>query len=65
MRLPGSGLGLAIVRSIVGRFGGRFQLAAAAPEGGLRVTIHLPLTTAREAGEAAIEQTKVDKAART
>jgi two-component system sensor histidine kinase TctE len=43
VELPGSGLGLAIVRSITERFGGSLQLSPAAPEGGLRVTVSLPL----------------------
>ena len=57
VRLPGSGLGLAIVRSIVARFHGRLQIAAATAQGGLRATIHLPLAAAQDAPEAPVEQT--------
>ena len=56
VRLPGSGLGLAIVKSIVARFHGRLQIAPATAQGGLRVTIHLPLAATADAPEATSEQ---------
>ncbi|MGW4467976.1 HAMP domain-containing sensor histidine kinase [Micromonospora sp. NPDC004704] len=43
----GSGLGLSIVAAIVNAHGGRLDLRAR-PEGGLRVTVSLPLATAPE-----------------
>jgi len=40
--VPGSGLGLAIVSDLAALYGGRLQLEAA-PKGGLRAVLHLPI----------------------
>jgi two-component system sensor histidine kinase TctE len=42
----GSGLGLAIAEKAAWAFGGRLELGRASPEGGLRVSLQLPLTPA-------------------